>query len=198
MLKPRKKVVTWQGHKLTLYSVGWLAYMSNCKQRTLRFWESEEIIPKPLFSAGFYRWYCVYELQGYSAIISKHLGRGSAHRRTDLRVDLQKFNIKLRKWMDSASADEIKGMARASLHVEESVLKRVDLCQQEEVRLEANVLGQSREYSVTLKQLRSLIDEAIQNHGGLQVIQLFNCEGKILPWPLKVELAMNKRYLLLA
>lgn len=74
-LPPTKKVV-FKGFKLKVYSIGWLALLTNRTSWTVRRWESLGMLPQPVlnFSQGakrYSRWYTAAELLAYSEIFKK-------------------------------------------------------------------------------------------------------------------------------
>ena len=70
MFVPRTKTSFLAGHKVKLYSIGWLAYMCDRTRDTIRRWERTNILPAPIFHVSENaRWYTAAELMGYSQII---------------------------------------------------------------------------------------------------------------------------------
>ena len=75
MKTPYKKVIMHGEHKLTVYSIGWLALLSSRHPQTVRNWEYDGILPKPIFTEideDGTRFYCVAELVGYVHILNAY------------------------------------------------------------------------------------------------------------------------------
>lgn len=66
---PRTKQVVLAGIGLRCYSIGWLAYTSNAAQVTLRLWERNGVLPRPLVRIGDNRWYTSMEVLRFAAAI---------------------------------------------------------------------------------------------------------------------------------
>lgn len=75
---PRRTVI-FRNHRLRLYTLGWIAYLSNRSVRSLHRWERNGILPPPLMpSPDGTRWYLAAEVKGYSALAraaAMHPGR---------------------------------------------------------------------------------------------------------------------------
>jgi len=75
--RPRVKVIIWKNHRIKLYSIGWLRYMTFLADVTIRGWERKGILPKPFFKlSGGVRWYTPAELMAYSTYIHQHYQSG--------------------------------------------------------------------------------------------------------------------------
>lgn len=67
---PRTTLVKVQGKVVTLYSIGFLATLCKKSTRTLRQYEAERVLPKPLITCpSGIRWYMADELTTYSKLI---------------------------------------------------------------------------------------------------------------------------------
>jgi hypothetical protein len=66
---PPSKIVAFRNHSITVYSIGWLAILTNRSSQSVRLWERRQLLPKPILQLndGF-RWYTAAELLGYSKI----------------------------------------------------------------------------------------------------------------------------------
>jgi hypothetical protein len=70
----RRNVILGEGENsfsITLYSIGWLSFLVRRHVQTVRIWERDGILPKPVFDKqvdDMYRWYCAAELMGYAQI----------------------------------------------------------------------------------------------------------------------------------
>jgi hypothetical protein len=110
--KPRTKDVIWQEHRIRLYTIGWLRYMTYLADVTLRGWERKGILPKPFFKlGGNTRWYTPAELMAYSARIQQHYS--SDRDLGKLKKDLIDLSMRLRKqYMGLKPTDKLTlGMA---------------------------------------------------------------------------------------
>lgn len=86
---PRIKRVLWQETTISVYSIGWMSYLTFLAAVTIRKWEREGIIPKPFFKlAGSNRWYSAAELLLYSSTI---------HRMYQYKRDLRSLKLELHK-----------------------------------------------------------------------------------------------------
>lgn len=67
---PPTRQVIFKGFKCKLYSVSWLARMLNRRVDTVRGWERQLVLPRPLlnFEDHFYRWYSAAEVLGYTQV----------------------------------------------------------------------------------------------------------------------------------
>lgn len=64
------KTVMVKGKKLRLYSLSWLARLSEKSPRTFHRWEIEGIFPKPILKlSDACRWYTAAEVNGYSDLV---------------------------------------------------------------------------------------------------------------------------------
>lgn len=69
-LLPMEKKVVYGAETISLYSIGYLAYMSHRSQATIRRWQRNGILPKPIFDLyDGKRWYTAPELIGYTQIV---------------------------------------------------------------------------------------------------------------------------------
>lgn len=75
--RPRTKDITFKGHKIRVYTIGWLSYTCFLAQVTLRLWEREGVLPKPFFKlAHVSRYYTPAEILVYSKLIREHYATG--------------------------------------------------------------------------------------------------------------------------
>lgn len=71
---PRKKTVKFHGVAVTLYSIGWLSYLTGRSEWTVRHWEKNGLLPQPIFnvkSSKQWRWYSAQELVGYAMLYKR-------------------------------------------------------------------------------------------------------------------------------
>ena len=69
MPAPMKKQVTLAGVEFTMYSIRFLAKSIRRSAWTLRRWERQQIIPKPVLKVGNdMRWYTPEEVDAYTAV----------------------------------------------------------------------------------------------------------------------------------
>lgn len=69
---PPNKTVSYKSFRLRVYSVGWLAHLTERTSDTVRRWERLEVLPKPiLVLGGKRRWYSAAELKGYAEIFKR-------------------------------------------------------------------------------------------------------------------------------
>lgn len=73
MSVPRTKHVRLGAHTLELYSIGYLSDISELAVVTLRLWERQGVLPKPILRiAGGIRFYTALEIAVYAALIRDH------------------------------------------------------------------------------------------------------------------------------
>jgi hypothetical protein len=106
MTLPPKKKVQFKGHEITLYSIGWLAYLVNRTSDTVRRWASLGLLPKPLFNLPDNikgrRWYTANEVTSYSVIVNQcHLRRHIPLESTDFRQKAKFARIELQKLLEA-------------------------------------------------------------------------------------------------
>lgn len=68
---PFKRTVILGDVSITVYSIGWLAYLVKRHQQTVRKWEDAGVLPRPIFDGQIdkvYRWYVAAEIWGYAKI----------------------------------------------------------------------------------------------------------------------------------
>jgi hypothetical protein len=102
---PFKKQVLLDNHQmLTLYSIGWLALLTKRRPVTLRLWESQGVLPKPIFDGQLsepFRYYTAGELMGYAKVINTYSQRrrpGYAFS-AEMKAKLHDFRVDLKKTM---------------------------------------------------------------------------------------------------
>ena len=80
---PRTKMIVFNGFKLKTYSVGWLALLTDRTTFSVRRWEADGYLPRPLIKAkgDNARWYSAAELRGYAEVYR------NANVRTNVRID---------------------------------------------------------------------------------------------------------------
>lgn len=94
--KPITKDVILANRRIRVYTIGWLRYMTHLADVTLRGWERNGILPKPICKlAGNTRWYSSAELLVYTALIRQHYQSGRDMNK--LKRNLAEANIKIRK-----------------------------------------------------------------------------------------------------
>jgi DNA-binding transcriptional MerR regulator len=94
--RPLTKDVILTGRRIRVYTIGWLRYMTHLADVTLRGWEREGILPKPICKLpGNTRWYTSAELMVYTALIRQHYQSG--RNMPKLRQNLAEACIKIRK-----------------------------------------------------------------------------------------------------
>lgn len=114
---PFKKVVMFDEFNLTVYSIGWLALVTQRHPMTIRKLEYQGILPEPIFDradvGGDYRYYCAAEIVGYGQIISQNprpvggslreggKSKGAAKRTQVLKQKLHEFRTELKKQLDN-------------------------------------------------------------------------------------------------
>lgn len=74
---PRIQVINHAGVSVSVYSIGWFTYWAKLAAVTLRLWQRQHTLPKPIFSLpDGARWYTARELVTYSGIIERHYQGG--------------------------------------------------------------------------------------------------------------------------
>ncbi len=77
MNTPRTKQVRLGAHTLELYSIGYLADICDLAVVTIRLWERQELLPKPILRvAGGIRFYTALEIATYASLIQNHYASG--------------------------------------------------------------------------------------------------------------------------
>ena len=72
MKQPPKKNIVYNGHAMTVYGIGWLAYLTHRKTHTVRSWERKKILPRPILDLkDGRRWYTTAELIAYVRIFNR-------------------------------------------------------------------------------------------------------------------------------
>jgi hypothetical protein len=67
---PRTKKILYKGVLFPVYSIGWLAHLTNRVQKSIRQWERDKILPRPIMDANDgKRWYLAAEIMGYVKIV---------------------------------------------------------------------------------------------------------------------------------
>src|ERR1043166_4767149 len=67
---PIERLFIYGGETIRVYSIGWLAYMCNRNQQSIRRWQRDKILPAPIFDLNDgKRWYTAAELIGYAKIV---------------------------------------------------------------------------------------------------------------------------------
>lgn len=96
MTRPPIKMVSYKGRPLKLYAIGWLAFMCNRKSITVRYWERNQIIPKPIlgFGPNQFRYYTVLELLMYSRLAAREMN-GTAEGTRLFRTACQEMRQKI-------------------------------------------------------------------------------------------------------
>lgn len=97
---PFKKTVSYKGHRLTVYSIGWLAELTKVHVQTLRKREKLGVLPKPLFAdKSNLRYYTIVELMGFASIFRSmptYRGRGHKTDWSRIKVLLYDYQAKVR------------------------------------------------------------------------------------------------------
>lgn len=74
---PRKKVIKLGSQDITVYSIGWFAYVARISRQTIRLWEAKKILPRPLLNiSGNRRFYTPSEILVYASDIDNHYAGG--------------------------------------------------------------------------------------------------------------------------
>lgn len=102
-----KKEILFGNRKYTVYSIGWLAFLVHRTTWTVRWWERNGILPKPLLSLGnTTRWYLPDEIVGYAKIYRRaNVTAGTAIEKTSFKKEAQQFRATLAKLLNNSSAE---------------------------------------------------------------------------------------------
>lgn len=77
----RSKDILYGQQTLTLYTIGWLAELTGMALSTLRLWERQGILPRPLLHVGHAgRYYTAVELQEYRSVLRQLQSVREAHK----------------------------------------------------------------------------------------------------------------------
>ncbi len=126
---PPKKKIRFKGCELTVYGIGWLAILCNRGTQSVRRWESDGHLPKPLLDlkSADRRYYTVAELLGYSEIYKRaNVRRKVPISETNFKANCLTLCAHLRASMVSNPAVLGKGLPDESLGVVASIQKRKD------------------------------------------------------------------------
>lgn len=129
---PFRKRIVYEENHLWVYSIGWLAIMTNRHPMTLRKLETSGVFPKPLFDRdqidGMYRYYTAAELIGYAQILCQYrLKPGfnskayNKQMRATMKHKLHEFRLELKKRVEAKSPSALI----PSLPNEQSIYKAI-------------------------------------------------------------------------
>jgi hypothetical protein len=101
---PWTKDISHNRVPLRLYSIGWLSYITLFASVTLRLWERQKILPKPVFalpSGG--RWYSPAELTAFRTAIEFYVTNGRD--KEVLRKQMAAASLKIRRVYSSITPE---------------------------------------------------------------------------------------------
>ncbi len=120
-----RKLVVFKGVKFQLYSLAWLASLSDKSPRAIHKWERLGIFPTPIFRFDEgYRWYCAAEIHGYRHLIRAaglRSGRYADAEKKTLWLKRNSFDFKAK--LQGLLKDRI-GMVPTKLVDEDAILKK--------------------------------------------------------------------------
>jgi DNA-binding transcriptional MerR regulator len=100
---PFRKTVLFKEKTMTVYSIGWLALLLGRHPMTVRKWEKDGTLPKPVFGDQIdkrYRYYTPGEILGYARIAKRFECRSGRAYPPELKDSLHTFRSQLKAQMD--------------------------------------------------------------------------------------------------
>lgn len=113
---------------MTVYSIGWLAILTKRHPGTMRNWESNGLLPKPIFDKQIddvYRYYTAGELMGYTKIVTSFRREPGKPFPKDLKNRLHEFRMKLKEQMKIRPEIIVLKLANEE-QIEEALKNNVD------------------------------------------------------------------------
>lgn len=96
MSTPKTRTVRLGAHTLELYSIGFLADICNLAVVTIRLWERQQLLPKPILRvSGGIRFYTALEIATYASLVQAHYASGRDKRK--LREQFMAKNAEIRR-----------------------------------------------------------------------------------------------------
>jgi len=113
---PRLKKVKIGKHVLEVYTIGCLADATGLANVTLRLWERQLILPKPILKLpGTFRYYTALEITTYASLIGRHYSSGRDT--VQLRAMLASASIRCREVLKDLVTAETCPLSVSRLHL---------------------------------------------------------------------------------
>lgn len=122
---PQRTVSSYKEVEFCVYNITWLAIIIDRDPHTIRRWEYNKVIPRPIFKIGKVRrrWYCGLEINAYAKIFRQcDLRKGRSIDSTRFAEQCKTMHVVLQRKIETSPRILLQGVVN-----EEEIVARIKL-----------------------------------------------------------------------